>query len=662
MDKFERMRELVSELNKYNYHYYTLDDPIVTDSEYDKLYSELLMLERELNTVLFDSPTQRVGGEIIDAFEKHTHITPLWSLGKAQSLEELRAWDNRARRLVAEYNNSHSDKLPKIQYVVEYKFDGLTINLTYRDGKLDIAATRGNGVIGENITSQAKTIKNIPFTIDYKGLLEVQGEAIMPLDEFRKYNETADVPLKNARNAAAGALRNLDTSETAKRNLKTFIYNIGTIDDDFLLTHMETLKFLSDQRFEVNPYHKLVDDMDEVIQEIDFIDNTRHELNYLTDGAVIKINDLKTREVLGFTNKFPRWAIAYKFEAEEVETKLLGVSWNVGRTGKVTPVANLEPVEISGALVSNATLNNIADIKRKGVRLGANVIVRRSNEVIPEIMGTIGELENTSEIEIPTKCPACGTELVMDGAYLVCKNSALCKPQIVNRIVHFASRNAMDIEGLSEKTAESMVDEFNITSLYQLYELKKEDLLKLPLFADKKADNLINALDASKKISLDRFIFALGISEVGVRVSRDLAKRFNSFENFRSASLDDLLQVEGVGEIIAKNIRQYFESEEAIKLLDEFEKQGLVIENIEEDIKEGYFSGKTVVITGSFEKYKRNEIKAIVESQGGKATGSVSKKTDIVLVGSDPGSKLDKAMELGIAILNEEELMEVIDG
>ncbi|MCI5674663.1 MAG: NAD-dependent DNA ligase LigA [Ezakiella sp.] len=662
MDKFERMRELVSELNKYNYHYYTLDDPIVTDSEYDKLYSELLMLERELNTVLFDSPTQRVGGEIIDAFEKHTHITPLWSLGKAQSLEELRAWDNRARRLVAEYNNSHSDKLPKIQYVVEYKFDGLTINLTYRDGKLDIAATRGNGVIGENITSQAKTIKNIPFTIDYKGLLEVQGEAIMPLDEFRKYNETADIPLKNARNAAAGALRNLDTSETAKRNLKTFIYNIGTIDDDFLLTHMETLKFLSDQRFEVNPYHKLVDDMDEVIQEIDFIDNTRHELNYLTDGAVIKINDLKTREVLGFTNKFPRWAIAYKFEAEEVETKLLGVSWNVGRTGKVTPVANLEPVEISGALVSNATLNNIADIKRKGVRLGANVIVRRSNEVIPEIMGTIGELENTSEIEIPTKCPACGTELVMDGAYLVCKNSALCKPQIVNRIVHFASRNAMDIEGLSEKTAESMVDEFNITSLYQLYELKKEDLLKLPLFADKKADNLINALDASKKISLDRFIFALGISEVGVRVSRDLAKRFNSIENFRSASLDDLLQVEGVGEIIAKNIRQYFESEEAIKLLDEFEKHGLVIENIEEDIKEGYFSGKTVVITGSFEKYKRNEIKAIVESQGGKATGSVSKKTDIVLVGSDPGSKLDKAMELGIAILNEEELMEVIDG
>lgn len=662
MDKFERMRELVSELNKYNYHYYTLDDPIVTDSEYDKLYSELLMLERELNTVLFDSPTQRVGGEIIDAFEKHTHITPLWSLGKAQSLEELRAWDNRARRLVAEYNNSHSDKLPKIQYVVEYKFDGLTINLTYRDGKLDIAATRGNGVIGENITSQAKTIKNIPFTIDYKGLLEVQGEAIMPLDEFRKYNETADIPLKNARNAAAGALRNLDTSETAKRNLKTFIYNIGTIDDDFLLTHMETLKFLSDQRFEVNPYHKLVDDMDEVIREIDFIDNTRHELNYLTDGAVIKINDLKTREVLGFTNKFPRWAIAYKFEAEEVETKLLGVSWNVGRTGKVTPVANLEPVEISGALVSNATLNNIADIKRKGVRLGANVIVRRSNEVIPEIMGTIGELENTSEIEIPTKCPACGTELVMDGAYLVCKNSALCKPQIVNRIVHFASRNAMDIEGLSEKTAESMVDEFNITSLYQLYELKKEDLLKLPLFADKKADNLINALDASKKRSLDRFIFALGISEVGVRVSRDLAKRFNSFENFRSASLDDLLQVEGVGEIIAKNIRQYFESEEAIKLLDEFEKHGLVIENIEEDIKEGYFSGKTVVITGSFEKYKRNEIKAIVESQGGKATGSVSKKTDIVLVGSDPGSKLDKAMELGIAILNEEELMEVIDG
>lgn len=660
MDFKIRMRELVDQLNEYNYHYYTLDDPIVTDSEYDKLYQELLDLERQYDFKFNDSPTGRVGGDLLTEFEKHTHISQLWSLGKAQSFDELRAWADRIEKEVISYNNSNSDKLPNIEYVVEYKFDGLTINLTYEDGKFVTAATRGNGVVGENITKQALTIKNFPLAIDFEGRMEVQGEAYMPLDAFDKYNETADVPLKNARNAAAGALRNLNTTETAKRNLKIFSYNVGYIEGKSFESHIESLKFLSDERFPVNNYHKLVKTIDEVIDEINFIDNERHNLNYLTDGVVIKVNDIRTRDMLGFTNKFPRWALAYKFEAEEVQTKLLDVVWNVGRTGKVTPVANLEPVEISGAMVQNATLNNVGDINRKGVRIGADVIVRRSNEVIPEIMGTIGDLTDTKEIEIPDVCPSCGTKLVESGAYLICPNQTFCKPQIVSRIEHFCSRNAMDIEGLSEKTAINLVDILGISVVYEIYDLTKEKLLQLPLFADKRADNLLAAIEASKTRELHRFIFALGIPEVGERTARDISSKFKTLENIKNASYEELIEVEGVGDIIAKNVIDFFNRDDIIKMLSEFEKRGVnTIEHEDEVREEGYFNGLTVVITGSFENYKRDELKAIIEAQGGKCTGSVSKNTDILIAGEKAGSKLDKAIELGIRIMNIDEFMEV---
>lgn len=658
----EKMRELVDKLNLYNYHYYTLDDPIVVDAVYDKLYQELVDMENKYKFNFLDSPTTRVGGELLKGFEKYTHERPLWSLQKSQSTNELIEWANRAEKLRVEYNNSHEDKLPPIQYVTEFKFDGLTCNLTYESGYLKVAATRGNGVVGENITAQARTIKNIPTMIDYTGHIEIQCEAYMPLSELERYNKTAEIPLKNARNAAAGALRNLDTRETEKRNLRVFAYNIGYMDDYNFKTHMESLEFLKKEGFPVNEFHPLVDSIEDVIKNIEYVKEKRHELNYLTDGAVIKINDIRTRTVLGYTNKFPRWAIAFKFEAEEVETKVLDVVWQVGRTGKVTPVAKLEPVEIAGAMVSSATLNNIDDIKRKAVRIGAQVIVRRSNEVIPEIMGTIGDLSDTKEVEIPKICPSCGTELVMDGAYLVCPNRTYCNPQIVSRITHFASRNAMDIEGLNEKTVDSMVQNLGINDVSDLYTLTKEDLLKLPLFGDKKADNLMNALDKSKLRELHRFIFGLGINEVGVRTATDLAKRFKTFENFRNATFEELTSVDGVGDVIANNIINYFNHEgeqELIKRLLEF---GVNTIEHDEEVKEGFFTGKTVVITGTFSSMKRDEIKAYIEKEGGKATSSVSKNTDLVLVGENPGSKLDKANELEIEIMNENELMEVING
>lgn len=659
---FERMRELVDKLNLYNYHYYTLDDPLVVDAVYDRLYSELVALENEHKFNFIDSPTTRVGGELLTAFEKYTHERPLWSLQKSQSYEELLAWINRVEKLKDEYNEKNADKLPPLEYVVEYKFDGLTCNLTYEAGVLKVAATRGNGIVGENITAQARTIKNVPSMINYLGHIEVQCEAYMPLSELDRYNKTADTPLKNARNAAAGALRNLDTTETAKRNLRVFAYNIGYMDDYNFKTHIDTLEFLRDEGFPVNSYSKLVHSYEEIINELEFIKKNRFNLDYLTDGAVIKINDIKTREVMGFTNKFPRWAIAYKYEAEEVETKVLEVVWQVGRTGKITPVAKLEPIEISGAMVSSATLNNIADINRKQVRVGSNVIVRRSNEVIPEIMGTIGDEKGTKEIEIPKTCPSCGEPLVMEGAYLMCKNYAFCKPQIVNRIVHFASKNAMNIEGLNEKTVESMVEGLGVSEVSDIYKLTKEDLLKLPLFAEKKADNLLEAIKNSKKRDLHAFIFALGINEVGVKTAQDIALKFKSLENFRNAKREELETIDGVGSVIADNLMKFLYSENSVNYIDTLLEIGIdPLEMETSTIEDNFWSGKTVVITGTFAFMTRNEIKSILADHGANVTGSVSKKTDLVLVGENPGSKFDKANELGIQIINEDELKEKIN-
>lgn len=656
MDKEKRIDELIEIINELNYYYYTLDNPKVSDREYDQLYDELVALEEETGIIRDYSPTQRVGGPILEGFEKHTHLGRLWSLDKCQTFEELENWDKRVRRLINEYNSNHGEKLPEPTYILEYKFDGLTINLTYRDGHLVQGATRGNGLEGEAILEQLKTIKSIPMTIPFKGTMEVQGEGVMPLSALEEYNKTAAEPLKNARNAAAGALRNLDTKITAERRLKAYFYNVGYIEGRTFSSHREVLDFIKENRLPVFDYAKSFDDIRDLIEEINRLEFERQTLDVLTDGLVIKIDDIKTREVLGFTNRFPRWAMAYKFEAEETSTRLIGVEWNVGRTSKVTPTAILEPVEIGGVTVRRATLNNYDDVLRKGVRINSRVLIRRSNDVIPEILGTLEEDTETYEIEKPTHCPACHSELYQDGVHIFCPNSLSCKPQLVARLVHFASRDAMNIEGFSEKTAEKLLEELDIKDLPEIYEIQYEDLIRLEGFKDKKTRNLLNAIERSKKVSLASFIYALGIRNVGIKTATDLADHYKSLDSIKNASYEELLGVGDIGPIIAQDIVEFFHDEEILKAIDKLLAEGVtpIYESVE--TQESIFTDKTVVITGTIEGLSRKEIQEAVERMGGKVTGSVSKKTDFVIVGSNPGSKYNKAVELGIEIIDEERL------
>jgi DNA ligase (NAD+) len=661
MRKIKRIDELIDIINDLNYHYYTLDEPKLSDKEYDAIYDELVKLEKKTGVVYSYSPTQRVGGAILDKFEKHTHLGRLWSLDKSQNYGELINWDARVRRLIEEYNETHDDKLPQPTYIVEYKFDGLTINVTYKDGELVQGATRGNGIVGEAILLQLKTIKTLPLKIDYKGTLEVQGEGLMPLSALDEYNKTAKEPLKNARNAAAGALRNLDPKVTAERNLAAYFYNIGYIEGKKFKTHLGMLEFIKDNRLPVYNYEKKCRSIDEVIEEIEIIDEKRHHIDILTDGAVVKINDMKTREVLGYTMKFPRWAIAFKFEAEETTTTLLSVEWNVGRTGKVTPTAILEPVEIAGATVRRATLNNYDDIERKGVKLNSRVLIRRSNEVIPEIMGVVDAEDKTYTIKKPTYCPACNSELVQDGVHIFCPNSLTCKPQLVSRMVHFASRDAMNIEGFNEKTAEKLLDELDLRDIPEIYEIKYEDLIKLEGFKEKKSNNLLLAIEKSKDTTLDAFIYALGISNVGIKTAQDLAEHFKSLEGIKNASYEELMIIPDVGPKIAESIIEFFHDERILQGIDKLLSEGVKPHYEKKLVEESFFTDKTVVITGTIEAYSRGEIKDRIEQMGGKVTGSVSKKTDYVIVGQNPGSKYEKAVELGIEIIDEERLLGILE-
>ena len=659
-DKLKRMDELIEIINELNYYYYTLDDPKVSDKEYDELFDELVRLEKETGVIRPDSPTQRVGGEILDKFEKHIHLGRLLSLDKSQDYGSLRNWDNRVKRMIEDYNSQNQDKLPPPTYVVEYKFDGLTVNLTYRDGMLVQGATRGNGIVGEAILPQLKTIKTIPLKIDFKGTMEVQGEGLMPLSALEEYNRTAEEPLKNARNAAAGALRNLDTRVTASRKLVAYFYNIGYIEGRTFRTHMEMIEFLRENRLPVHDYIKECASIEEVIEEIERIEKERHNLDLLTDGVVIKVNDMRTREVLGSTMRFPRWAMAYKFEAEEVTTRLLDVVWNVGRTGKVTPIAILEPVEIAGATVRRATLNNYDDIQRKKVAIGARVLVRRSNEVIPEILGVVDTDEETKEIEKPTRCPACNSELIQDGVHIFCPNSLSCRPQLVSRMVHFASRDAMNIEGLSEKTIEKLFEELDLKNIPQIYELKFEDLIRLEGFKEKRSQNLIDAIERSKNCSLDSFIYALGIPNVGKKTSEDLVKHFKSLENIKKATYEELVTIPAIGPKIAESIIEFFNDERILNGIDKLLEVGVNPQYEEEEVAESIFTDKRIVITGTLQAYKRKELQDIIERMGGKVSSSVSKNTDYVIVGENPGSKYEKALELGIEIINEDRLLELL--
>ncbi len=660
MDKEKRIEELIKIIDDLNYHYYTMDAPKLSDKEYDELYDELLALEEETAIRKDYSPTRRVGGFILDKFEKHDHLGQLWSLDKSQSIEELKAWDIRVNRLIEDYNNNNEEKLPDPVYILEYKFDGLTINLTYNNGRLVQGATRGNGTTGEGILEQLKTIRSIPLGIDFKGLIEIQGEGLMPLSALEKYNKEAEEPLKNARNAAAGALRNLDTAVTASRNLTGYFYNIGYIEGKSFESHIETIEFLKENKLPVFPYLKAFHSMEEIIKEIEIIEEERHKLDILTDGLVIKINDIRTREVLGYTNRFPRWAIAYKFEAEETSTRLIGVEWNVGRSGKVTPSALLEPVEIGGVTVSRATLNNYDDIERKGVSLNSKVLIRRSNDVIPEILGTLPSDEETFEIPLPKTCPACGSEIIKDGVHIFCPNSLSCKPQLVKRLVHFASRDAMDIEGFNEKTAEKLLEEIDIRDLPEIYEIKYKDLIELEGFKEKKTNNLLSAIERSKEVSLASFIYALGINNVGIKTATDLAHGFKSLEAIREAKFEELIEVGDIGPIIAESILEFFHDEKILNAVDKLLEEGVRPYYEDLDIEESIFTDKRVVLTGSIEGLSRSDIKNKIEALGAKVTGSVSKNTDFVIVGESPGSKYDRAVELGIEIIDEERLKDIL--
>lgn len=661
MDKREKIDKLIEKIENLNYHYYTLDEPLVSDGEYDQIYDELRKLEEETGYIRDDSPTQVVGGEILDKFEKHFHITKLLSQNKAQTQEELAAWIDRCNRLRDDYNRNHDDKLAELEYIMEYKFDGLTVNLTYDNGLLVNAATRGNGTVGEEISAQVRTIKTIPNKIKEESLLEIQGEALMPLSELRRYNEENELQLKNARNAAAGALRNLNTKETAKRKLTAYFYSIPTSNLNFV-TEEDMLEFLKEQGLLIHPYHKKVHNLEEMLAELNFIEEERKNIDILTDGVVIKINDKRTQEVLGSTNKFPRWSIAYKFEAEEYTTTLREVVWNVGRSGKVTPSAILDPVEFSGATVSRATLNNYDDIIRKKVRIGSRVFIRRSNDVIPEILGVVDEnQEGTKKIEKPSKCPYCGSELIQGNVHIICPNSISCKPQLLARMEHFTSRNAMDIEGLSEKTIAQLMEELDINEVDDIYDLSYDDLIKLDRFGDKKTKNLLNAIEASKKVDLDNFIYAIGIPNVGERTSRDLANKFKNFYALRNASAEDLSDIDDIGEITAQNIVEYFKDPNISKSIDNLLEKGIEISEVKADNNSNSLNGMTFVITGTIDNYKRDDIKKLLESNGAKVTGSVSKNTDVVLAGEKAGSKKDKAKDLGIEIYEDERLYDFLE-
>lgn len=661
-DKLRRMEQLIEELNKYAYEYYTKDSPTVSDKEYDIKYDELLALEKETGIFYPYSPTVRVGDILLPEFKKYTHMSRLWSLDKAQSVNELEEWHNRNVKFINSYNNLNEDKLPPVKYIVTKKFDGLTINCTYdNNGILIKAATRGNGEVGEDVTEQARTIKSIPLRIKNNSVIEVHGEAVMTKEAFNKYNESADVPLKNLRNGAAGALRNLNVRETARRNLSAFFYDVGYNEGKPFKSYKDMLNFLIERNFPVDKYIKECLTVEEIKIELENIKKLRETLDYDIDGAVIVIDDIRTRELIGYTIKFPKWSIAFKFEAEEATTKLLSVEWNVGRSGRVTPTAILQPVELAGVTVKRATLNNMDDIRRKGVKIGSNVFVRRSNDVIPEIMGVASESDDQQDIIPPKTCPYCGSDIIQEGVHYYCENTLSCKPQLVKSIVHFANRDAMNIEGFNEKTAEQLFEKRDIKSITDLYKIKKEDLLDLDKFADKKAEKLIKAIEKSKNCELASFVYALGIANVGKKTAKDIVKKFKTLEKIMNCSYEELISIQDIGEIVAKSVLEFFNEDKIINTIGELISIGINPYYQEEKVTDNVFLDKTVVVTGTLEGFSRNEIKEKMESLGAKVSGSVSRKTDFVLTGKNPGSKYDKALELGIKVIEEEEFYKILN-
>lgn len=633
------MRQMVDQLNRWAHEYYVLDAPSVPDTVYDALYDRLVLLEKQTGVTLPDSPTHRVGGQPLKSFSQHRHLKRLYSLDKVQSFGQLREWLQKVNAAVGE-----------VLFTVELKYDGLTINVTYDDGNFVGAATRGNGVVGEDVTQQVKTIRTVPLSIPFKGKCELQGEGIMKLSELDRYNHKHPSDrLKNARNAAAGAIRNLDPKVTAERNLDVVFYSSGYEEGLDVASQRELVEFLRRNGMVTNHVFRTAKTFEEIKAVIEEIGAMRSSLDFLIDGVVIKVDDFAIREQLGFTDKFPKWAVAYKFDAEQVTTRLVDVEWQVGRTGKLTPIGNLEAVELCGATIRRATLNNYGDILRKRLKRDALVFVRRSNDVIPEILGAAEE--GGEEIPMPERCPACGGELQQAGANLYCVNAENCPPQIAARISHYCSRPACDIEGISDKTVYQLM-KLGVTSVADLYDLTKDQLLRLEGFKEKKAQNILDALEKSKSVGLAQFIYALGLDNVGVVTARDLAAKFGSVEALRQATQQQLTEIEGVGEVVAEGIVQYFSEKQNLDIIAKLRDAG--IDPQLQKAATGVFSGKKVVLTGKLLNYTREEASKIIQNLGGEVSSSVSKTVNLVLAGEDAGSKLDKARALGIEIIDEE--------
>lgn len=648
MKPYDRMKELVEKLNKYAALYYEQDAPEISDAEYDALYDELRALEESEGYSLKNSPTHRVGGAPQKKFAQSKHLLRLYSLDKCKTREELADWYDRVIKAAG--------KEPEL--TAEYKFDGLTLNILYENGALVKAATRGDGTVGEEVTAQVKTISGVPRNILYKGRIEIQGEGIMRLSALEEYNRRSSEPLKNARNGAAGAIRNLDPAVTADRNLSFMAYNIGFSDRHFA-SQSEMHAFLAEEGFETESDFTVLKGVDEAFAFAEKVDGLRHSLDFLIDGVVFKVNDTALRDEIGYTEKFPKWAIAYKFKADEMTTVLRDVVWQVSRSAKLNPLAVLDPVDIGGVTVKRATLNNYGDILKKKVRIGDRVFIRRSNDVIPEITGVAEEVEGAKEVEKPTVCPACGAPVREEGAFIYCTGEH-CAPQIVAALDHFASKDAMDIDGFSEKTAEQFYNELHLTSPVQLMQLKKEDIAGLDRFGDKKAENLVSAVAAAKDTTMDRLLFALGIDGIGKKTAKDLSAKFGTFEALAQADKDALLAVDGIGGILADNILAWFADEGNKKLLSDLYASGVSVREAEK--KSGVFDGMRIVLTGSLPTYKRGEATALIENNGGEVASSVSKTVDMVLAGEDAGSKLDKAKKLGIKIIDENEFVAMLNG
>ena len=648
MKPYDRMKELVEKLNKYAALYYEQDAPEISDAEYDALYDELRALEESEGYSLKNSPTHRVGGAPQKKFAQSKHLLRLYSLDKCKTREELADWYDRVIKAAG--------KEPEL--TAEYKFDGLTLNILYENGALVKAATRGDGTVGEEVTAQVKTISGVPRNISYKGRIEIQGEGIMRLSALEEYNRRSSEPLKNARNGAAGAIRNLDPAVTADRNLSFMAYNIGFSDRHFA-SQYEMHAFLAEEGFETESDFTVLKGVDEAFAFAEKVDGLRHSLDFLIDGVVFKVNDTALRDEIGYTEKFPKWAIAYKFKADEMTTMLRDVVWQVSRSAKLNPLAVLDPVDIGGVTVKRATLNNYGDILKKKVRIGDRVFIRRSNDVIPEITGVAEEVEGAKEVEKPTVCPACGAPVREEGAFIYCTGEH-CAPQIVAALDHFASKDAMDIDGFSEKTAEQFYNELHLTSPVQLMQLKKEDIAGLDRFGDKKAENLVSAVAAAKDTTMDRLLFALGIDGIGKKTAKDLSAKFGTFEALAQADKDALLAVDGIGGILAANILAWFADEGNKKLLSDLYASGVSVREAEK--KSGVFDGMRIVLTGSLPTYKRGEATALIENNGGEVASSVSKTVDMVLAGEDAGSKLDKAKKLGIKIIDENEFVAMLNG